>query len=60
LPSWATSVGGFGVTSAASSMGGGGTVVNVTINGPIDSDATARAIVDVLAKYDRRYGLVTP
>jgi len=48
------------VTSAALSMGGGGTVVNVTINGPIDSDATARAIVDVLAKYDRRYGLVTP
>ena len=60
LPSWATSVGGFGVTAAAASMGGGGTVVNVTINGPIDSDATARAIVDVLAKYDRRYGLVTP
>ena len=33
------------------------TQVNVTINGPIDADSTARAIYDVLGQYDRRYGI---
>jgi hypothetical protein len=36
----------------------GGTTVNVTINGPIDSDSTAREILKVLNQYDRRYNLV--
>tara|TARA_R110000868_G_scaffold279524_2_gene539575 strand:+ start:3859 stop:5529 length:1671 start_codon:yes stop_codon:yes gene_type:complete len=37
---------------------GAQTIVNVTINGPVDSDATAREILKVLNQYDRRYNLV--
>lgn len=33
------------------------TVINVTINGPIDADSTARELINVLDRYDRRYGL---
>jgi len=35
----------------------GATIVNVTINGPIDSDSTAREILGVLERYDRRRGV---
>lgn len=33
------------------------TIVNVTINGPIDADSTAREIVRILNQYDTRYVL---
>ena len=34
------------------------TVVNLTVNGPVDSDSTARELLRVLDQYDRRYGVV--
>jgi phage-related protein len=60
LPSWLSSLGSTSLstrTTGLSSMSGG-TTVNVTINGPIDSDSTAREILKVLNQYDRRYNLV--
>jgi hypothetical protein len=60
-PSWvpfsmpaSSSIAGAGVTPYAS--GGGGTVVNVTIQGAIDPEATALAVKRVLNRYDRRRG----
>ena len=41
-----------GNTAAASS-----TTVNVTINGPIDADSTAREILSILNQYDTRYAI---
>lgn len=41
-------------------LGGGSTnntTVNVTINGPIDADSTAREILSILNQYDTRYAL---
>jgi hypothetical protein len=44
--------------AAATSFGvTGGSIINVTINGPIDADSTARELLNVLDRYDRRYGL---
>lgn len=60
LPSWLSSLGSssVGPTSRSLSIPSGGTTVNVTINGPVDSDSTAREIIKVLNQYDRRYNLV--
>ena len=44
---------------ASSSSGGyGSQVINVTVNGALDKDATARTIVDILNQYGRRTGRV--
>ena len=44
---------------ASSSSGGyGAQIINVTVNGALDKDATARTIVDILNQYGRRTGRV--
>ena len=60
LPSWLTSLGTSSLSTTSTSLSSlsGGTTVNVTINGPVDSDSTAREILKVLNQYDRRYNLV--
>jgi hypothetical protein len=60
LPSWLSSLGSTSLSTRSTSLSSmsGGTTVNVTINGPIDSDSTAREILKVLNQYDRRYNLV--
>ena len=58
LPSWLPGIGSSPSSARSLSIPSGGTTVNVTINGPIDSDSTAREILKVLNQYDRRYNLV--
>lgn len=43
-----------GVYSASSARRGSGSVVNITVNGALDPDSTARQIKNLLADYDRR------
>lgn len=50
-------IGQIGGNSISGKSAASSTIVNVTINGPIDSDSTARELLKILGDYDVRYAI---